>query len=312
MAVERPWRVTRSHYLWSREHEPVVSVKPGATIEFELPDPSDGQLTPASTAADIPGLDWDRIPPLVGPVQVEGAEPGDALQITVRDLVPSNWGWTANLPDFGLLSEDFPEPELKVWRLDPATLAPAEFAPGIHVPLKPFLGTMGCAPAGEGRHDALPPRPVGGNLDLRDCGAGSVLWLPVEVAGALFSCGDAHAAQGDGEVCGTAIETGMTAVLQLDLVKAAHLRLPRFEVSAPVTRHLDGRGYTVTMGIGSDLMEAARTAVREMIDWLAATRGLSRVAAYLLCSVCADLRISEIVDRPNWVVSLYLPKVVFD
>ena len=312
MSVERPWRVTRCHYLWSREHEPALSVKPGATIEFELPDPSDGQLTPTSTAADISGLDWDRIPPLVGPVVVEGAEPGDALQVTVRDLVPSRWGWTANLPDFGLLCEDFPEAELKVWRLDPVTLVPAEFAPGIHVPLKPFLGTMGCSPAKEGRYDALPPRSVGGNLDLRDCSVGSVLWLPVEVAGALFSCGDAHAAQGDGEVCGTAIETGMTAGLQLDLVKAARLRLPRFEVSTPVTRHLDGRGYDVTMGIGSDLMEAARTAVREMIDRLAATRGLSRVAAYLLCSVCADLRISEIVDRPSWVVSLYLPKVIFD
>ncbi len=312
MPAERPWRVTRSHYLWSREHEPVMSVEPGATIEFEVPDPSDGQLTPNSTASDIPGSDWDRIPPLVGPVVVEGAEPGDALRITVRDLTPGEWGWTANLPDFGLLCEDFPEPELKVWRLDPATLAPAEYAPGIHVPLKPFLGTMGCAPAAGGRHDALPPRPVGGNLDLRDCGVDSVLWLPIEVEGALFSCGDPHAAQGDGEVCGTAIETSMTAALQLDLVKAAHLRLPRFEVSTPVTRHLDTHGYAVTMGIGPDLMEAAKTAVRAMIDTLAATRGLTPVAAYLLCSVCADLRISEIVDRPNWVVSLYFPKVVFD
>jgi acetamidase/formamidase len=245
-------------------------------------------------------------------VVVEGAEPGDALQITVRHLIPGDWGWTANLLDFGLLSEDFPEPELKIWRLDPVTFAPAEYMPGIHVPLKPFLGTMGCVPAAEGRHDALPPRLVGGNLDLRDCGVDSVLWLPVEVAGALFSCGDAHAAQGDGEVCGTAIETSMTAALRLDLVKAAHLRLPRFEVSTPVTRHLDGRGYEVTMGIGADLFEAARTAVREMIELLAATRGLPRVAAYMLCSVCADLRISEIVDRPNWVVSLYLPKVVFN
>ena len=252
------------------------------------------------------------MPPLGGPVFVEGAEPGDALQVTVLSLTVGDWGWTANLPGFGLLNDEFPEPALKLWSLESGTLAPAEFAPGIHVPLKPFLGEMGCAPAAEGRHDAVPPRPVGRQPRRARRGVGRCSCCRSRCAGALFSCGDGHAAQGDGEVCGTAIEAPMHAALRFDLIKDAGLRLPRLRVPERPTRHLDTQGYEVTMGLGPDLMEAAKTAVREMIDLLAATRGLPRVAAYLLCSVCADLRISEIVDRPDWIVSLYLPRVIFD
>lgn len=158
----------------------------------------------------------------------------------------------------------------------------------------------------------VPPRRVGGNLDIRDLAAGTVLYLPVEVAGALFSVGDTHAAQGDGEVCGTAIESPMDVVLKLDLVKDMWLKTPRFTTPGPVTRHLDAKGYEVTTGVGSDLMEGTKAAVSQMVDLIAGQHGLAPVDAYMLCSVCGDLRISEIVDMPNWVVSFYFPRCVFE
>jgi acetamidase/formamidase len=149
-------------------------------------------------------------------------------------------------------------------------------------------------------------------MDIRDLAAGTTLYLPVEVPGALFSLGDAHAAQGDGEVCGTAIETACTIAARIELVKDAALPGPRFTTPGPVTRHLDGAGYEVTTGIGPDLMTAARDAVAAMVDLIAGSRQMAAIDAYLLCSVCGDLRISEIVDQPNWIVSFYFPRCVFD
>ncbi|HEV7367604.1 acetamidase/formamidase family protein [Arenibaculum sp.] len=300
------------HFGWDRSIPPVATVAPGATLEFECLDSSGGQLTPASTVADVARLDFGRINPVTGPILVEGAEPGDALKVTIHQFKPSGFGWTANIPGFGLLADQFGEAALHVWKYDPATLAPAAFSPFGRVPLKPFAGTIGLAPAEPGLHSVVPPRRVGGNMDIRDLAAGTELYLPVEVAGALFSIGDTHAAQGDGEVCGTAIESPMSVVLSLDLVKAAGLETPRFTTSGPVTRHLDAKGYEVTTGIGADLMEAARGAVARMVDHLCRTRGMAAVDAYMLCSVCADLRISEIVDQPNWVVSFYFPRIVLE
>lgn len=149
-------------------------------------------------------------------------------------------------------------------------------------------------------------------MDLRDIACGSELHLPVEVAGALFSVGDTHAAQGDGEVCGTALESPMRVALKFDLMKQTPLAFPRLLTCGPVTRHLDQQGYRVTTGIGPDLMEAARAALRSAIDWLTRERGMPAIDAYLLCSVCGDLRISEIVDMPNWTVSFYFPRLVLD
>ena len=166
-------------------------------------------------------------------------------------------------------------------------------------------------PAEPGQHSVVPPRAVGGNLDIRDLAEGTTLYLPVEVEGALFSVGDTHAAQGDGEVCGTAIESQMDVELTLDLVKGANLKSPRFSTPGPVTRHLDGAGYEATTGLGPDLMTATREAVARMIDLLAAEHGLNPIDAYLLLSVCGDLRISEVVDQPNWIVSFYFPRIVF-
>lgn len=307
----------QSHFGWDNSLVPAERVAPGSTILFRCHDSSAGQLGPASTLADVTALDFGKINPVSGPIFVEGAEPGDALKVTIQGFAPQpangrGWGWTANIPGFGLLADQFQDPALIIWDYDPGTMAPALWGSQGRVPLKPFAGTIGVAPAEPGHHSVVPPRRVGGNLDIRDLAAGTVLYLPVEVEGALFSVGDTHAAQGDGEVCGTAIESPMDATLTLDLVKGMGLRTPRFTTPGPVTRHLDGRGYEATTGIGPDLMAASRDAVAGMIDLLCATRGMSAVEAYMLCSTCGDLRISEVVDLPNWVVSFYFPRAVFE
>ena len=299
------------HFGWDRSIPPVQTVAPGDIVAFETIDASGGQISPDSTVADVVRLDFSRVNPVTGPVYVDGAEPGDGMKVNFLSLVPSGWGWTAIIPGFGLLADQFEEPALHIWKYDVKTLRPAVYRPGITVPLKPFPGTIGIAPAEEGQHTVVNPRRVGGNVDTRDISAGTVLYLPVEVPGALFSIGDGHAAQGDGEVCGTAIESPMEVSVQFEVVKGLNLRFPRFVTPGPVTRHFDERGYDVTTGIGCDLMEASRAAVTEMIELVSREHGLSPAEAYMLCSVCADLRISEIVDAPNWIVSFYFPRVVF-
>jgi acetamidase/formamidase len=263
-------------------------------------------------------LDFGKINPVSGPIYVDGAKPGDVLKVTLegfqlrrcstarasagRRTSPASGFWPTSSPIRRCACGPMTQP---AWN-------PALWGKSARVPLKPFSGTIGNAPAEAGLHSVVPPRRVGGNLDIRDLTAGVTLYLPVEVEGALFSVGDTHAAQGDGEVCGTAIESPMNVVLTLDLVKDQPLKTPRFTTPGPVTRHLDAKGYEATTGIGPDLMKAAKDAVSGMVDLLQAQQGLSAVDAYMLCSVCGDLRISEVVDMPNWVVSFYFPRVVFE
>jgi len=301
-----------NHHLgWDNSIDPVLSVTPGQTVEVETIDASGGQLNAGSTLDDLKALDFGSVNPVTGPIHVDGAEPGDAVAITFLDFEPSGWGWTANIPGFGLLAEDFADPALHIWNYDAGLAKPAAFAPMGQVPLKPFVGTIGLALAEAGQHSVVPPRRVGGNLDIRDNCRGTTLYLPVEVSGALLSLGDTHAAQGDGEICGTAIESPMDVEIKVDLIKDAGFAFPRLETDGPVTRHIDGQGYRVTTGIGEDLMQAARDAVSGMVDWISLT-GMTALEAYMLCSVCGDLRISEIVDMPNWTVSFYFPKSVLD
>ena len=300
------------HIGWDNAYAPVLTAAPGQTVTIETVDSSGGQLSPASTVADIARLDFGKVNPVTGPVYIDGAKPGDALLVTLDGYRPSGWGWTANIPGFGLLADQFEAPALHLWSYDPASLAPALYGEYGRVPLKPFAGTLGVAPAEPGPHSIVPPRRVGGNMDIRDLAAGSVLTLPVEVEGALFSLGDTHAAQGDGEVCGTAIESPMDVTVTFDLLKGEAPAFPRFSTPGPVTRHLDGKGYDVTTGVGPDLMTGARDAVAGMIDLLTARHGMAPEEAYMLCSVCADLRISEIVDQPNWIVSFYFPRIVLE
>lgn len=299
------------HFGWDNALKPILTVTPGTTLQIDCLDSSDGQLTPDSLVTDVARLDFGRINPVVGPVFVDGAEPGDAIKVTIGEFTPSGFGWTANIPGFGLLADQFVEPALKLWSYDSASMAPAAFSDTARVPLKPFAGTIGLALAEPGLHSIVPPRRTGGNLDIRDLSTGTTLYLPVEVAGGLFSIGDTHAAQGDGEICGTAIESPMALTVTLDLIKGTNLAGPRFTTPGPVTRHLDGAGYEVTTGVGPELMTSARDAVSRMIDLLVHEHGMAAVDAYMLCSVCGDLRISEIVDLPNWVVSFYFPRIVF-
>jgi acetamidase/formamidase len=303
---------TQCHFGWNNANKPVVHAAPGEVIEFHPLDASAGQITRTSTVAGVPKIDFSRVNPVAGPVYIDGAEPGDAIKVTLLSFAPSGWGWTANIPGFGLLSDQFKEPALHIWTYEPQSLTPAMYGPGGRVPLRPFCGTIGLAPAEPGQHSIVPPRRVGGNMDIRDMAAGTELYLPVEVKGGLFSVGDTHATQGDGEVCGTAIESPMSLVAKFDVIKGAKLTFPRFTTAGPVSRHLDAKGYEVTTGIGPDLMEGARAAVSGMVELLSKRYNMKSVEAYMLCSVCADLRISEIVDMPNWVVSLYFPRVVFE
>jgi acetamidase/formamidase len=277
-------------------------------VSFEVVDASGGQITRGSTVADVAALDFGRVNPVTGPVYLEGAEPGDAALVEILDFQSSGWGWTAIIPGFGLLAEDFPAPFLHITSYGAGGV---EFASGIRLPLRPFPGTIGVAPAEPGLHSVVPPREVGGNMDIRDLTRGTKLWLPVRVPGALFSVGDTHAAQGDGEVCGTAIESPMTITLRFGLVKQARLRRPQFAIPASSTGRADERGYHATTGIAPDLMTAAKDAIRDMIDYLGREHRLAPELAYALCSVAVDLRISEVVDAPNWVVSAYLPRSIF-
>ena len=302
----------KHHIGWDNSIDPVLTVAPGDSVELGTIDASGGQINRNSSVQDVKNLDFERVNPVTGPVIIDGAKPGDTLKITIESFSPSGWGWTAIIPGFGLLSDQFKEPNLHIWSYNKEKLTPCAYGPGGKVPIKPFCGTIGVAPAELGSHSIVPPRRVGGNMDIRDLSSGTVLYLPVEVNGAMFSVGDTHAAQGDGEVCGTAIESQMDLVLNFEIIKDNKLKFPRFDTSGPVSRHLDEKGYHVTTGIGNDLMVSAKQAVTSMIDLITSAHGINASEAYMLCSVCADLRISEIVDQPNWVVSLYFPKIVFE
>lgn len=290
----------RSHSAWDNSLEPAVRVAPGDEIELTVADASGGQLTPTSTADDVPGIDLSKVNPVTGPIHVEGAEPGDALSVEVLDVVLEEWGWTANIPGFGLLADRFPAPHLRVSKV---TTGGSELLPGLVLPLQPMIGTIGLAPRQPGQHPIIPPGPQGGNMDIRHLGPGARAWFPVAVPGALLSAGDTHAAQGDGEVCGTAIETGSTIRLRIDLEKDRPLTSPQLHTRPASAR--PGEAF-VTTGIGPDLFEAARAASLAMIGELAARTGIDEQDAYLVLSCAADLKISEVVDQPNWVVSLHL------
>jgi acetamidase/formamidase len=299
----------RYHLAWDPAIPPIETVASGAVIEFDLLDASCGQLTASSTTDDLARLDFERVDQVNGPIAVEGALPGDTLQVDLLEFEPADWGWTASIPGFGLLAEDFPDPVYHVTRLGGGPRA--EFLPGIRVPLAPFCGEVGVAPQ-TGPRSTIPPDLHGGNMDTRHLTAGATLFLPVFQPGGRLSMGDGHAAQGDGEVCGTAIETPMRALVRLTVRKDVAVTGPEF-LTAPgeAAERPVGQRYA-TDGIGPDLLTAARDATRRMIDWLGREHGLSAADAYLLCSVAVDLRISEIVDMPNFVVTAYCPVAIFE
>lgn len=295
------------HLAWDHAIEPVLRVGSGDEVTFDALDASCGQITASSTSADIATLDFGRVDQVCGPVYVDGARPGDTLEVELLDFTPGDWGWTANIPGFGLLADEFPEAALRITRLNGGF---GEFLPGVRIPVAPFCGVLGVAPAGEAR-STIPPTELGGNMDTRHLIAGSVLWLPVAVPGALFSLGDGHAAQGDGEVCGTAIETSMRARVRLTVRTDVRVTAPEFRTAGPLGASTNTAGWYGADGVGPDLMIAARDAVRRMIDRLGVEHGVAALDAYLLFSVAGDLRISEVVDQPNWIVTAYFPRSLF-
>jgi acetamidase/formamidase len=301
---------TSVQHFWDNSLPPVLTVRPGEPISIATRDAGNNQIQPGDGVEAVINLDFSRVNPITGPIAIEGARPGDVLQVDILEIETRDWGWTANIPGFGLLAEDYPDPFVQTWTFD-AERRVAQFRPGIDVPLDPFVGVIGLAPAEPGQHSTIPPRRVGGNMDVRFMRAGTTLYLPVAVEQALFSLGDAHAAQGDGEVCGVAIETAGSVTLTFTLHRSFQIAYPMYEVPGALVRHTVERGYHATTGIGPDLLEATRDAVRGMIAHLGRTRGLSPLEAYILCSVAGDLKISEVVDAPNWVVSFFLPNVLF-
>jgi acetamidase/formamidase len=297
------------HYAWDSSLVPRLQIDPGDTVTFDTRDAADFYYSRASTHADVLARGPFRGHPLTGPVLIRGARPGDTLVVDVLEMRPTlDFGWTAVRPGRGLLPvEDFPKPHLQIWDLTDGRSARSER--GIAVPLEPFPGVMGVALDVPGEHSTMPPRKNGGNMDIRQLTAGSRLSLPVWVEGALFSVGDGHGAQGDGEVCVTAVEMAARVTLRFDVEPGQHLPEPRFRT--PDTPGGARGPCFVTTAHGPDLHASAQQAIRYMIDHLVAERGLSREEAYILSSVCVDLRISEIVDAPNWIVSAFLPESVF-
>jgi len=296
------------HYAWDNSLEPLLEIDPGEIVIFQTRDASDRTVTPDTRPEDLPIQREFRGHPLTGPVRIHGAEPGDTLEVEILELRPGAYGWTRFAPGRGLLPDDFETGFLQIWDL---TRDPTPFRPGIRVPLEPFLGVMGVALAEPGSHSTMPPRRNAGNIDTKQLTAGSHLFLPVLVPGALFSCGDGHAAQGDGEVCVTAIECEMMATLRFGLRKGAAPAELQYETPGPLAPRTNTAGYYATTGHSPDLLEAARQATRQMIGYLTERHGFTREEAYILCSVAVDLRISEVVDAPNWVVSALLPKSIF-
>ena len=296
------------HFTWDAGNAPVLTVESGDTVVVHTRDVSDDQIGPDSTVEVIAGLDWDRVYPLAGPIAVEGAEPGDTLAVEVLDLHTQGWGWTAILPGLGLLPDDFPDAYLRIFDLSDGDLI--HFRDDIKIPIEPFMGTMGVCPAGASAQPIMPPGRFGGNMDTRQLTAGTTLFLPVQVDGALFSCGDAHAAQGDGEVCVTGLESPMYGALRFTLHKDRPIPAPQYLTGGPLAPRVAHGAWYGTTGVGPDLFVGAQEAVRAMVDHLAAEHGLSPEEAYLLCSLCVDLRNSEIVDAGQYVVSALLPLAI--
>ncbi len=224
---------------------------------------------------------------LTGPIHVEGAEPGDTLEVRILDVgIRQDWGWNAIHPLAGTLPEDFPVRRLLHVPIDRAA-GKAVLPWGMTVPLAPFFGVMGVAPPSIwGACSSIVPRAFGGNLDLKELGPGTTLYLPVFAEGALFSAGDGHAVQGDGEVCVTALETALTGTFELVVRKDLRLDFPRAET----------RRHWITLGLDPDLDDAAKQALRQMIRLLEELAGLPAIDAYTLCSLAVDLRVTQLVD----------------
>lgn len=307
---------SQKQFKWNRDVKPILTVDSGAEISFDLLDGGNNQITDKSTIEDVINFDIEKADPIFGPIYVNGSQPGDVLKVEFLDLQCASYGWTAIMKSFGVIPEDFPEPYLKIFDLSPEQVAKGYtvLKEGVHIPIRPFLGVVGVAPGEAGEFDTIPPLDTGGNIDCRYITQGSTLYLPVKVDGALFSCGDGHAAQGDGEVCGSAIETPMKATVRLTLEKnKSWLKSPHYLTNPETLKQAEvlRKGEYGCLGIDKDLFEASRKACKQAVEWLIQTKNLTKEEAYVLISLVGDLKIVEAVDMPNHAVAMSIPLSVF-
>jgi acetamidase/formamidase len=295
-----------THSRWNRALQPRLAVAPGDTVHMACVDSSGAQVRPGMSVAAYLGIDRGRIHALTGPVFIEGAQPGDVLQIDILNVAHKGWGWSSVVAGLGFLKERFAEPYLFHWKLDGEVSR--SLSPAI-VPLQPFCGVMGVAQTEDGEFRTRPPGNFGGNMDVRELCSGAKLYLPVLNIGALFSAGDAHAAQGDGEVCINGIECPADVTLRFHLHKGQPLAGPLVESPRYPAEHAAGQAWIVVES-ATDAAVAARAATSRMIDLLVARWGFSDVHAYLLCSVAMHLRLSQVVNEPMFTVSAAIAKSV--
>ncbi|MEP1096541.1 MAG: acetamidase/formamidase family protein [Cyclobacteriaceae bacterium] len=289
---------SQTHNKFSRTIEPVLKIDAGDVVDISTEEATDGQLRLGSDTSDLMKLSFDPIHPLTGPIYVNDAQPGDVLAVTLHKVDIGDWGWTAILPGFGFLADEYTEPYLRTWEL--AGKNTLKFSDNITIPLRPFPGVLGVAPNTDSLLSTIPPRANGGNMDDPNIVEGSTVYLPVFVEGALFSIGDAHAAQGLGEVCGTAIEAPMRFLVEINLLKGSSIQEPQYE---------NDDVYAVT-AFATTIDEAAKKATRYMIEYLTKNHGLSGNDAYMLCSLAGDLKIAEVVDVPHMLVTMSIDKNV--
>ena len=300
------------HYRYDNSIPPNLTIDSGDIVTLVCREAADGQFTRDSTVEILDQIDWDRIHALSGPIAIKGAQPGDTLKVDVLEFGHHGWGWTAIFPGFGLLAEEFGDQKhLRIW--DVSEEGFAEFVPNVRVPIEPFMGEMGVAWEAQGPQPTMPPTIHGGNMDCRHTGKGASLYFPIKVPGALFSAGDGHLAQGDGEVCGIAIEAPLDVTLRFTLIKNKSIPAVRFDTTGPTTSKVDGIGHYVTSGTGPDIHQCAIDAVRLMIEKLNKDFGITREDAYVICSVAGDLKIAVPVLGEGHAshVTFHMPKSIF-
>lgn len=294
---------------WNPAYPPRLTLSSGDTVTLQMRDASDGQVTPQMSLEAFECMDKSRVHALTGPVAVEGAESGDRLKIEILSYEHEGWAWTSIMPGMGLLPEDFPEAFLHIWQLEAGH---TDSMPGLRIPLQPFCGIIGVQPLIDGESRTRPPGIHGGNMDVRHLTAGNCLHLPVLHPGAGLCAGDAHAAQGDGEVSINGMEAPMTVKLRIDLLKDAPLSGPFVECRRPLEPEAFRTcAHHAFVGSHEDPREAAKEVVRRAIDYLCGRAGLTPEQAYVTCSVVLRLKISQLVNLPVTTVTGYLPEAIF-
>jgi acetamidase/formamidase len=295
-----------THSVWDRTLEPRLRVEPGDEVQISCRDASGGQVRPETTLDEYLAIDRTRVHALTGPIWIDGAETGDVLEIDVLATRHCGWGWSSVVEGLGFLKERFRTPYFFPWQLDGESTA--SLFPAV-VPLRPFLGVMGVARGEDGAFRTRPPGPFGGNLDVRELCAGSKLYLPVFNRGALFSCGDGHAAQGDGEVCINGIEAPLDVTLRFGLHQGHSIEGPIVEASESTAHDTKANAWVVVES-GTDIAATARAATSRMIDLLVSRWGMTEVHAYILSSVALKLRLSQVVNEPMYTVSAAISKEI--